>query len=337
MTEFDKEDNGGEGSSQRLTPSQSRQTSSPRQDDTPQTEQSQSRVRRPKTQGANLPEEKEIKLNKGVKLLLNGSNLARWKRQIENRLSMVRIDKVANYKLPRPDEEDPDYDLWEYWSKIACGWIETLLDQDIITILKGGVDSFPRRADDMMRKVETLVRGAGIVDNVRREVIKFHKMKRSDFNSADSYITAYQMQYNQLGLHRVEPHPFGAMFVMLYGLEEELESVKFTYQTMKDMIPEEVTKDTFNNLCKKLIVEARRTPASSSTATASSARNTDTKKNETSQRGGGRVRGRGGRGRGGSRNTQTNEKQEKQDPKPQKDQQPKRFKNGPPKGKSIDE
>ncbi|CAI7633403.1 unnamed protein product [Penicillium discolor] len=308
MTEFDKEDNGGEGSSQRLTPSQSRQTSSPRQDDTPQTEQSQSRVRRPKTQGANLPDKKDIKLNKGIKLLLNGSNLARWKRQIENGLSIVSIDKVANYKLPRPDEEDPDYDLWEYWSKIACGWIETLLDQEIITILEGGVDSFPRRADDMMRKVETLVRGAGIVDN-----------------------------YNQLGLHRVEPHPFGAMFVMLYGLEEELESVKFTYQTMKDMIPEEVTKETFNNLCKKLIVEARRTPASSSTATASSARNTDTKKNETSQRGGGRVRGRGGRGHGGSRNTQTSEKQEKQDPKPQKDQQPKRFKNGPPKGKSIDE
>lgn len=111
MTEFDEEDNGGEGSSQRLTPSQSRQTSSRRQDDTPQTEHPQSHVRRPTTQGTNLVEEKEIELNKGVKLLLDGSNLARWKRQIGNGLSMVRIDKVANYKLPRPDEEDLDYDL----------------------------------------------------------------------------------------------------------------------------------------------------------------------------------------------------------------------------------
>ncbi|CAI7653014.1 unnamed protein product [Penicillium discolor] len=227
MAEFDEEDNGGEGSSQRLTPSQSRQTSSRRQVDTPQTEQPQSRQ--------------------------------------------------------------------------PCSLEET---------------------DDMMREVEALVRGAEIVDNVRREVIKFHKMKRSDFNSADSYIAAYQMQYNQLGLHKVEPHPFGAMFIMLYDLEEELESVKFTYQNMKDkdMILEEITKDTFNNLCKKLIIEARDIPASSSTATASSARNTDTK-NETSQRGGSRGCGRGGRGRGSSHNTQSNEKQEKQDLKPQKDQQ----------------
>lgn len=77
---------------------------------------------------------------------------------------------------------------------------------------------------------------------------------------------------------------------------------------MKDIIPEEVTKDTFNILCKKLIVKARDTPASSSTTIANSARNIDTKKNETSQRGGSRGRGRGGRGRGGSHNTQSNEK-----------------------------
>jgi hypothetical protein len=34
-------------------------------------------------------------------------------------------------------------------------------------------------------------------------------------------------------LYKVEPHPFGAMFIMLYDLEGELDSVKFTYQTMK--------------------------------------------------------------------------------------------------------
>ncbi|OQE65453.1 hypothetical protein PENNAL_c0208G09362 [Penicillium nalgiovense] len=337
MADFDEEDNAGESSARSLSATRQQQQSqnpqATRAQVPAQTEQQQptSYVRRPRTQATNLPEEKEIKLNKGIKLLLDGSNLARWKRQIENGLSMVRIDKVANYKLPRPEETDPDYDIWEYWSKIACGWIESLLDQEIITILEGGVEAFPRRADDMMREVETLVRGAEITDNVRREIIKFHKMKRSDFSSADAYITAYQTQYNQLGLHKVEPHPFGAMFVMLYDLEEELDSVKFTYQAMKDTIPDSVTKDIFNSMCKKLIVEARDTPASSSsnpTASANSAR----KNNDNNQRGGGRGRGRGGKSRGGgSHNSQSDDKTDKD----QKDQP--RFKNGPPKGKSLDE
>ncbi|CAP86398.1 hypothetical protein PCH_Pc20g10690 [Penicillium rubens Wisconsin 54-1255] len=83
--------------------------------------------------------------------------------------------------------------------------------------------------------------------------------------TADTYITAYQTQYNQLGLHEMEPRPFEAMFVMLYYLEGELYSVKFTYQAMKATVPDTVTKDIFNSMCKKLIVERRDVPASSST------------------------------------------------------------------------
>ena len=63
----------------------------------------------------------------------------------------------------------------------------------------------------------------------------------------------------------MEPRPFEAMFVMLYYLEGELYSVKFTYQAMKATVPDTVTKDIFNSMCKKLIVERRDVPASSST------------------------------------------------------------------------
>ncbi|KOS38075.1 hypothetical protein ACN38_g11121 [Penicillium nordicum] len=209
MTDYSEDDNAGEGSSRSLPAS--RQTSPAPAPEEQQQKQQQpdSYVIRPRTQATNLPEEKTIKLNKGIKLLLDGSNPARWKRQIEYGLRMIRIHEVADYKLPRPEETDPDYDIWEYWSRIACGWIESLLDQGIITILESGVDTFPSRADDMMRAVETLVRR---LDNVKRQVIKFHNMKRSDFSSADAFIIAYLAQYNQLGLHKVEPHPFGAIF-----------------------------------------------------------------------------------------------------------------------------
>jgi hypothetical protein len=67
----------------------------------------------------------------------------------------------------------------------------------------------------------------------RASTISFlHKLLKSSFVTLSGmvsfiYITAYQTQYNQLGLHKVEPHPFGAMFIMLYDLEGELDSVKF--------------------------------------------------------------------------------------------------------------
>jgi hypothetical protein len=117
------------------------------------------------------------------------------------------------------------------------------------------------------------------------------------------------------------------MFIMLYDLEGELDSVKFTYQTMKDTIPESVTKDDFNSLCKKLIVEARDTPASSSTSTtANAARKTE---NQRGRRG----RGRGRRGRGGGHNTSSDTKTDtKTDGETSSF-----FKNGPAKGKTIDQ
>ena len=238
---------------------------------------------------------------------------------------MVRIDKVANYKLPRLQETDPEYDIWEYQSKIVCGQIESLLDQEIITILEGGVEAFPRRADIMIREVETLVRSAEITDNVRREVIKFYKIRRSDFSSANAYITAYQTQYNQLGLYKVEPHPFGAIFIILYNLEGELDSVKFTYQIIKDTIPKSVTKDDFNSLYKKLIIEARDTPTLSSASTiVNIARKIE---NPRGRQG----RGRGGRGRGGGYNTSSDTKIDI------KIEGELFFKNGLVKGKTIDQ
>jgi hypothetical protein len=43
-------------------------------------------------------------------------------------------------------------------------------------------------------------------------------------------------------------------------LEGEFNSVKFTYQAMKDTVPDTVTKDIFNSMCKKLIAKGRVPP-----------------------------------------------------------------------------
>jgi hypothetical protein len=53
------------------------------------------------------------------------------------------------------------------------------------------VEAFPRYIDIIIREVETLVRGVEIIDNIRYKVIKFYKIRRLDFSSANTYITAY--------------------------------------------------------------------------------------------------------------------------------------------------
>jgi hypothetical protein len=49
-----------------------------------------------------------------------------------------------------------------------------------------------------------------------------HMLLKMSFVTVSGTVT----QYNQLGLHEMEPRPFEAMFVMLYYLEGELYSVK---------------------------------------------------------------------------------------------------------------
>jgi hypothetical protein len=63
-----EDDNAGEGSSRSLP--------APRTQTQPSSSAGAAK-QAIRTQGTNLPEEKEIKLNKGIKLLLDSSNLAR--------------------------------------------------------------------------------------------------------------------------------------------------------------------------------------------------------------------------------------------------------------------
>jgi hypothetical protein len=49
-------------------------------------------------------------------------------------------------------------------------------------------------------------------------------------------ITAYQTQYNQLGLHEMEPRPFEAMFVMLYYLEGVHMLLKMSFVTVSGTV-----------------------------------------------------------------------------------------------------
>ena len=53
------------------------------------------------------------------------------------------------------------------------------------------MEAFPRYVDIIIREVETLVRSVEITDNIRYEVIKFYKIRRLDFSSANAYIIAY--------------------------------------------------------------------------------------------------------------------------------------------------
>lgn len=155
------------------------------------------------------------------------------------------------------------------------------------------MNGFPIYADYILRKVESIVRSTSVINNVRRKVIKFDEIKRSHFSFVEDYINAYQTQYNQLSIYKVEPYLFGALFIILRQLEGELKSVTFTYETLKDKILDSVTKEVFSDIYKALTIKARDIPTSLSfdpEASTNVARNNN-------QRGGG-ARGRGYSGRG---------------------------------------
>jgi hypothetical protein len=104
---------------------------------------------------------------------------------------MLRIENVVNFNLPKPEEDDPTYDTWHYWSICTLGWISSRLDDEITTILEGSIQQFPEYADDLMKEITRIVSGDNKVLNVGAEALKFNKMKRDNYTTAKDYIMAY--------------------------------------------------------------------------------------------------------------------------------------------------
>jgi hypothetical protein len=119
----------------------------------------------------------------------------------------------------------------------------------------------------------------------------------------------------------VEPHAAVALFTMLHELKDELPTIDHFYENTKDKTPSEFTKDDFKRMCTKLTLEARDLSMDS----AKLARDKKSSNNKKAEP----------KNDDKNKNQKSEKKSDGKEPKSDNANKVKKWKNSPPKEKSI--
>lgn len=125
---------------------------------------------------------------------------------------------------------------------MVASWMYTQVDETLQERIQNMAHR-PRYADDMMDKLMPMDQSSDKADNTINEIMKFDKMRRSNFNTAKEYITEYQKQYHVLARFKIAPHPFHALTQVLKQLKKEMPKVQFITEEIGNTEPKKISLD----------------------------------------------------------------------------------------------
>jgi hypothetical protein len=114
----------------------------------------------PKTQATKLPDINRASLD-GIQRLekCKRTNIWSWKRSVQGALIPLKLEDAIDNKVPRPSENDPNYERWRSWSTVVRCWLLNQLSPSMIENLElfskhlevelDLEDRLPRYADDL--------------------------------------------------------------------------------------------------------------------------------------------------------------------------------------------
>jgi uncharacterized membrane protein YgcG len=271
-------------------------------------------------QGSRLPKMTKCELPSIDKLTGEETDSSDWVMLVENSLQPMMLGDLIDAQMPRPDEENPLYRRWNFWSSSVAAWMYLQVDKDVRTRLSG-LANRPKYADQLFEELVSYAQGGDRSDNVLIDAFKLHDMKRDHYGSAEEFIGDYQRQINILRRSKIAPPPFVSIGIMIRELQDELPDMVFMREALRKVKePHEITHEDFDKQCKELTIKARQLKVEANKAHTARRNPFRTDKRDTidplsqndyADRGGrGRGRGRGGgynrggqrgRGRGGGR------------------------------------
>jgi hypothetical protein len=94
------------------------------------------------TQTTGLPQQVDVTLP-SIALLISKKDFDNWNMIVESALETKQMGKLINSNLPRPSEEDPDYDGWVTASKLVKFWRLSHLGSEIMTEIRHSGNKYP--------------------------------------------------------------------------------------------------------------------------------------------------------------------------------------------------
>lgn len=186
----------------------------------------------PRTQATKLPEINQITLP-SIKPLEKGKrfNIWPWKFRVQSTLIQFGLEDLIDPNISRPSKDHLHYDRWRSWSTFVRCWLLCQVDRLVVEDLEcfrryrnlelDSDDKFPRYADDLYSLIgEAFRRGEETAK--ARAAITIRKIRRRDFDSAESYVLKWLGAVRHLSDLKIPLDPYTATKLMLYDLRDDM-------------------------------------------------------------------------------------------------------------------
>ncbi|KAJ9216430.1 hypothetical protein DTO166G4_2018 [Paecilomyces variotii] len=206
---------------------------------------------RPYHQGSNLPENIPLQMPEMEMKLKDASEFDVWFYLVESALEAIDMIDLINPAIPRPAEEDPDYEKWRKMSLQVEWWLTSHLDSSFVKELIL-LPERPTYADELITAIRKI---SGYHPScLGKQWLLLSQTTRSQFGSLEQFVSTYRSRYMkayEIGLGLI---PFAATWTLLHNIEAEL-----PYWTMIKRIhyfetdPINVTMQEFKQVCLEAI------------------------------------------------------------------------------------
>ncbi|KKK21224.1 hypothetical protein AOCH_006934 [Aspergillus ochraceoroseus] len=195
-----------------------------------------------------------IKLKNGtfnlspIMVLENNSKFEIWALFAQTELRLHKMDELLESNIPRPQLDDPKYELWELLSQTAASWMLRSISEKLVEELL--IDAAPHIfADDFIRKLRRIVVGGGQRYAYRtwREAVE---IKRENYATIDEFVSDFIRKTNASNRLKMVIIPYQAVAVMLRELERDnMSFVDLTLNNLGDNPIETTTWKHFYAIC----------------------------------------------------------------------------------------
>lgn len=201
-----------------------------------------------------LPEKAKKTRIDNIDKLEEDTDFDEWKNTVWNTLRPLRLRNLVNSELPRPEENDPEYDVWEFYSTVVGGWLYTQCSPAIrhrlnMVLPEEISDHF---ADDVMDSIERIMLIMSMsYKDVERNIKDFTHIKRADYRTACAFIDGFQRQLQDLQCSKVPIPTVYALVILLEQLKTEFAyEVNNIREELKDLQPGSVTLAQLRMVCE---------------------------------------------------------------------------------------
>jgi hypothetical protein len=202
------------------------------------------------TQAADLTAQIDEKLDATIRLK-GRENYDIWTTFIIGILELYRLDKLIDSSLPRPQLNDPKYDIWYRCSITIKNWIMVHTEHDIIEKVQTSGKPF-RYADEIWDTLKNVVKGSGT--NLRYTTWRDATFcKRDNYGTISQFITAFKRLVRDSNQMDMVITPYMATIILLQELEAEL---PVWTMNVKLSLPKDKGRDVDLNTFQQTCTEA---------------------------------------------------------------------------------